>query len=277
MMTPGANGAIWRQRGATLTSYAVILTMMVVAAVSSLEFLVNDSEQFLVDSGSSIGSPPPDRDLGFDPTLVAPAGWTRTEPGEGQVGGTVPIPSTTTTTVPPSTTAVSTTSPSGSSSSTSPSTTPLSTTSTTGVSTTSTTSLAPLFVDAEVGTFASGKCLGLSRGELRQVWCGSSSVELITAQPLATGGIELRLHNGKCLGLPGSTKNNTKVVEMSCGAAGSTWNSSGPAPFTLTNGKANTERGQDMCMDLKGGSSSSGTSVVIWPCQGGPNQTFNLP
>ena len=78
-------------------------------------------------------------------------------------------------------------------------------------------------------------------------------------------------------GLPGSTSDNTKVVEMPCGAAGSTWNSSGPAPFTLTNVKATTERGTDMCMDIKGGSSSSGTDVIIWPCHSGPNQSFNLP
>lgn len=53
----GTSGDKSSQRGATLTGYAMALTLLVVMALGSIAALEQSSEDFLTESGTSIGSP----------------------------------------------------------------------------------------------------------------------------------------------------------------------------------------------------------------------------
>ena len=47
------------QRGATLTGYALTLALMIAVALGSVSLLERSSEDFLTESGTTIGSPRP--------------------------------------------------------------------------------------------------------------------------------------------------------------------------------------------------------------------------
>lgn len=246
-----------RQRGATLVGYAVILSVMVVAGMSSLKVLEQNSEEFLADSGSSIGQPPPDRTEGVSEPLSPPSSWTRVEPGQA----TTTTVATTTTTAPTTTSTTSTTA---------------SSTSTIAPTTSTTAGPPPIFVAQRVGTHAPGLCLAAVSGRLTQIPCNDGASAVITAQAVPGGGTELRLAGGTCLGLPGTRSAGTQILEMPCGGSGSTWTLSATSPYVMENIVATADRGEPMCLDVPLASTSSGTPIVIGPCHGQAHQSFPL-
>lgn len=63
------------ERGATLTGYALMVATMLTVSLAGIEILNDNSEDFLVESGSQIGQPRLYRDDAVTSVLPAPPGW----------------------------------------------------------------------------------------------------------------------------------------------------------------------------------------------------------
>ena len=218
-----AGGAPRGQRGATLAGYALVLTVMVVAGLSSLKMLERDSEQFLIDSGSSIGEPPASRNAAVNANLTAPSGWVRIEPGQGGVVDTT-----------------------------------------------------PLFTSVPVGTHVAGLCLGLVSDQLTQVECTAATVQTITAARLPAGAIELRLPDGRCIGIASSTSPGTEVGPVTCGSNNASWGFNGSNPYVFQHTAATADRDQPICLDVADGAITPGQSMVIEECGSQASQQFGV-
>ena len=128
-----------------------------------------------------------------------------------------------------------------------------------------------------------GKCLNdvgnhSANGTLASIWsCNGSTAQKWTHAPDGT----LRIH-GKCLVVPGpSPVNGDKVALEPCTAdATQQWRlayprtinpAAGATPVSLLN------PGSGMCLDDPGSSTHNGTTVVVWSCDGQPDQAWTLP
>lgn len=130
----------------------------------------------------------------------------------------------------------------------------------------------PVLTNASVGaTHAPGMCLDESAGVLAQRPCDNTQSDQEWDVNDYGGGVaEIVSHNGLCLGVAGhGNVQNTAVVEVPCGSASSTWTITG-APSVVENINA-----PGMCMDVPG-SANGNVNLIIFPCHGGANQTFNF-
>ncbi len=111
MSTPTQPSSPRRQRGATLTGYALTMAVMVVAAMGSMALLEDNSETFLTDSGTNIGEPRQAEDFALEsPPSGLPFGnsvgtGTTTTTTTSTPSSSTPSSSTPSSSTPPSTAA----------------------------------------------------------------------------------------------------------------------------------------------------------------------------
>jgi GH25 family lysozyme M1 (1,4-beta-N-acetylmuramidase) len=128
-----------------------------------------------------------------------------------------------------------------------------------------------------------GKCLNdvgnhSANGTTASIWsCNASSAQKWTHAPDGT----LRIH-GKCLVVPGaSPTDGDKVALEPCTAdASQQWRpayprtinpAAGATPVSLLN------RGSGLCLADPGSSTQNGAAVMVWSCDGQPDQAWTLP
>jgi hypothetical protein len=77
---------------------------------------------------------------------------------------------------------------------------------------------------------------------------------------------------GLCLGTgAGDPEGGAPLVQQPCGSALARRFRFGPGPDGAV---ALVDRGSGLCVDVSGGSSDDGVTVMLWPCSGGDNQFF---
>lgn len=229
------------ERGASLSEYALILSLFVTATAASIGLIEDRSGSFLVDSGSRIGEPPP---LAADYGLADPV----TPPWLTQ-----PPPPTTTTT----------------------------TTTTTSTTTTSTSTTTAPSAGLVINPVHSGLCLGVEAAgnfngaRVLQETCTGATSQQWQMVDLGTGYFEFRaVHSGKCLDVSGvSTSPGAYVHTWDCiDGDNQKWAiSSHPA-----GGSRLTVLHSGQCLDISGGSTAPGEAAIQWTCHTGSNQGFTI-
>jgi type 1 glutamine amidotransferase len=93
----------------------------------------------------------------------------------------------------------------------------------------------------------------------------------VTTPPPPTGKQLVGAQSGRCVEVPNaSTANGTQVQLRDCVAAGQA-----NQAWTYTAGKQLMVYG-NKCLDASGRGTSNGTAVIIWDCNGQPNQQWNV-
>lgn len=222
-----------RQRGASLTEYALVVSAFTAGSLGVVSSLNDSSGEFLTNTGSAIGEPRVGRENIEGVVFTTPDGWT--PPTEASTSVTTE-PSTTVTTVAPTTTTTA-----------APTTTTTAPTTTTTEATTTTTEAPQEFQDQAIGVQAGG-CIRVntSNGWLyRDNNCSGSSNEMSSEQ-LGNGNVVLTTTQGKCF-RPWSSQEDDWVDSFTCnGSTSEQW-----IPITTPNGDViyqNAETGY--CLDL---------------------------
>jgi hypothetical protein len=114
-------------------------------------------------------------------------------------------------------------------------------------------------LDDSNGSTAAGTKIQLwtCRGDAAQTW-------------LAEPGGTIQLGASSCLDTTGGSSNGTKVVLEPCdGTSSQIW----------THGTSDSlvQQSTGMCLDDNGGTTTNGTAMQIWTCNGGANQNWRLP
>ncbi len=92
------------ERGATLSGYALTMSVMVVVALGTISALETNSEDFLENTGDKIGEPRESAEVAVSNIQQSYGNGNSTGSGGAPIGTVAPNVSTTTTTAPPTTT-----------------------------------------------------------------------------------------------------------------------------------------------------------------------------